>query len=109
MGMRLDKMRTEWARVKVRAFEQNWAEVRAHPHRLVHCLLDVFTESFRHGPYWSAHVYVPLWLIGSVQTAFVCYHLGAGDTEVALAILILPYTFLLFGLAGHEAMKRLRG
>jgi hypothetical protein len=46
--------------VKQKAFIENWEAFKEQPYRPFHHLLDVRTESYRWGPYWSAHVWVPL-------------------------------------------------
>ena len=46
--------------VKQKAVIENWAAFKAQPWRPFHHLLDVRTESYRWGPYWSAHVWVPI-------------------------------------------------
>lgn len=76
---KFDKMRREWngydmemvtpagdtvlvenLGVKRKAFIENWEAFLAKPWRPLHHLLDVRTESYRWGPYWSAHVWVPI-------------------------------------------------
>ena len=46
--------------VKQKAFIENWQAFKEQPYRPFHHLLDVRTESYRWGPYWSAHVWVPI-------------------------------------------------
>lgn len=76
---KFDKMRREWhgyvmemtgpsgetvlvdnLGVKQKAFIENWEAFKVQWWRPLHHLLDVRTESYRWGPYWSAHVWVPI-------------------------------------------------
>lgn len=67
MGLRIEKVKAEWEVVRAKALKENWeaykAEFKTRPWRIFHHGLDVFTESFRHGPYFSSHVIVPIWLV----------------------------------------------
>lgn len=107
MGMRLEKMAAEWKIVKHKAFLENWQAFKQEPGRPFHHLLDVFTESFRHGPYWSSHVWVPLWIIYTAVWAFGGYRFAQGSWWIAefhLWCIVLAG----FGFLGWKTWQRVR-
>ena len=100
--VKFDKMRREWRGydmevktksghravivnpgVRQAAFVDNWVEWRDLPwsrlrkYRVFHYLLDVRTESYRHGPYWSAHVWVPIEVLTVVSLLVWGFSCGA--------------------------------
>ncbi len=110
MGMRIEKMRAEWPAVKEHALVSNFNALLDSPWRAHHHALDVFTESFRHGPYWSSHVYVP-WVIYLLIVASVgWYRIGAGDVwggvEVILWSWAVPFIAIGLAWAGYKIKDR---